>query len=229
MKRPASVLCPPVVARHRRASAASRTGAPIDRQASARPVYTGAAALNEYSDPWYAPVRTNSVRPIPGSNCTHGIAYGLSRRSRPKDQAQGPPSPQGPLGRLLPHRRPPRQILRRQRTVPGRRALRGAPLGATARYPRQAARARPGQLRAGAAGTSPRAGPGQPQARPRRRRPAGRRTSRPRHPDLRGGGRQGARHPRRDVEGRGQERKALAGDAGASTHTRVWAARASTG
>ena len=48
MKRPASVLCPPVVARHRRTSAASRTGAPIDHQASARPVYTGAAALNEY-------------------------------------------------------------------------------------------------------------------------------------------------------------------------------------
>ena len=45
MKRPASVLCPPVVARHRRTSAASRTGAPIDHQASARPgVHWGCGA-----------------------------------------------------------------------------------------------------------------------------------------------------------------------------------------
>ena len=95
-----------------------------------------------------------------------------SRRQPPKDQAEGPPPRQGPLGRLLPHRRPARQILRRQRTVPARRAIRGPPLGTTAGHLRQAPRAWPRQLRVGAAGTSPRTGAGQPQSCPRGRRPA---------------------------------------------------------
>ena len=143
----------------------------------------------------------------------YGIRYDIQRRQPPKDQAQGPPSRQGPLGRILPHRHRPRPVLRRQRALPAGRPDRRSPLGATARHPRQVPLDRPRQLRPGVPGRSPRTGPCQPQDRTRGRRPAGRQAPRSGHADVRRGGQPSDRDPPGGMEEVGQDIGVLGDDA----------------
>ena len=126
--------------------------------------------------------------------------------------APGTAPRQGPQRRLLPHRGQVRALRGRQWAVPARRPVRRAALGATARHPGPVPGARARQLRSCLARRGPRAGARQPQARPRRRRPAGRKAARRGHAVVRGGVREGGRDPQRRVEGRGQVGEAVAGE-----------------